>query len=296
MNKKLKLAVAGVVAVAAMTSCRPLTVTSVSYQSIINSKGSLPAETPQGASVKAHYLISPQGNLTVVVENLTDRTMVVDQTKSFFIAPSGNSVSYYDPNIRTTSVADLKSGTSGASVNLGAIAGAFGVGGTLGKIANGINVSGSNTTGQTITNTQYTVDQPRFSIAPHGKTALSKAYPIDGIGTKALASEDQGRSITMLDMAPRVSPATFAVAICYSIDGEQTFRTMMSEFTMNTLIQVPTDRSQERHNVPVNNALNRIFELKPNSLAEPFYLIYFNVRNWSKSENIITQCNLYDYQ
>ena len=173
----------------ALASCgsQKLTTSSVGYQSI-RTKHAQPTTSspiPEEAKIAVAYTISEEGELTAIVYNRTSEIMTIDQTMSFFVNSDGMSTSYYDPTVRTTSVTDMSSTTKGASVNLGAIAGALGVGGTIGQLASGVNVGGSGTNGSATTNTTYIADQPRVSLAPHSNGAMSKTFSIKGIGSNS---------------------------------------------------------------------------------------------------------------
>lgn len=133
-----------------LASCSSkLTTNHVAYQSVRtkHAQPTVSSPIPDEAKIEVAYTISENGALTAIVYNRTSEIMVIDQTKSFFVNSDGKSTSYYDPTIRTTSITDMSSTSNGASVNLGSIAGALGVGGILGQVANGINVGGSNTAG-----------------------------------------------------------------------------------------------------------------------------------------------------
>ena len=99
------------------------------------------------AKIAIAYNISKDGELTAIVYNRTSEIMTIDQTKSFFVNSDGKSISYYDPTVRTTSTTNIDSHTKGATINLGSVAGALGIGGPIGQIAGGINLGGSGTSG-----------------------------------------------------------------------------------------------------------------------------------------------------
>ena len=154
-----------------------LKITDVAYQSIrkvekadANSR----AVTPEtGAVIAVSPVIDDCGNAKLVVRNLSDKIMVIDRTKSFFIDYSGQSTMYYDPTIRTSTL--TTSGTEGATVNLGAIGSALGIGGAVGTALSGINVGGSNTSG--VSKTTYSIDQPVVSIGPNGYIGIFSKCP-----------------------------------------------------------------------------------------------------------------------
>ena len=130
-----------------LSSCssQKLNVTGVGYQSIRTEFAQEPV--PEDAKIEVTYFFDTDGSIVPRVKNLTDQVMTIDQTLSFFINTDGRSTSYYDPTVRTTTTTDYASNTTGASVNLGAVAGAFGVGGIVGGVLSGINVGESNTGG-----------------------------------------------------------------------------------------------------------------------------------------------------
>lgn len=105
--------------------------------------------------------------VVVRVENKSNRTIYIDLGNSFFVR-MGKSICYYVPSSTTTN----SSSTSGGAVNLGSIAGAFGVGGVVGTLANGVNVGGSGTNGTS--NTTYA--QRVISVPPKASYDLNAMY------------------------------------------------------------------------------------------------------------------------
>jgi hypothetical protein len=102
----------------------------------------------------------------VQLYNKTDHIVYVDLGATFRVMADGTSYTYFD-NSRTT----ISNGTgSGAGVNLGAVAGAVGIGGALGTLANGVSVgSGSSTTVSKVYEKQRIV-----AIPPHGRYPIEK--------------------------------------------------------------------------------------------------------------------------
>lgn len=98
--------------------------------------------------------------LAVTLKNKTQRTIYIDLGNSFFTSEEV-AEAYYVPQVTSTST----SKSTGVSVNAGAIAGALGVGGALGTLANGVNVGGGTTHG-TLTSTfsQRVVAIPPMSV------------------------------------------------------------------------------------------------------------------------------------
>ena len=94
------------------------------------------------------------------LKNKTSKTLYVDLGNSF-IMRNGVATAYYVPSSTSTS----NSSSSGASVNLGAVAGAVGVGGALGTLASGVNVGGGSTSGSVNTTySQRVVAVPPMSV------------------------------------------------------------------------------------------------------------------------------------
>lgn len=101
------------------------------------------------------------------IKNKSSQTLYLDLANTFYVT-MGQSLCYYIPSSTTTS----NTSSGGGSVNLGSITGAFGIGGTVGSLANGINVGGgsSNTTSST------TFSQRIIAIAPLSTVNLSPQY------------------------------------------------------------------------------------------------------------------------
>ena len=97
--------------------------------------------------------------IVVSVKNKTDKTIYLDLGNTFFMRNNSPSP-YYIP-----SATQITSGTStGASVNMGAVANALGVGGTIGTLANGVNVGGGTlNSSSTITYAQRVIPVPAHS-------------------------------------------------------------------------------------------------------------------------------------
>lgn len=100
----------------------------------------------------------------IKVINKTDENVYIDLANSFKIDDKGNSEPYYSNKTYTVN----SSSSAGAGVNLGAVAGALGVGGAIGTLASGINVGGGKTGGTSVTETAE-----RFMIIPpHGTITM----------------------------------------------------------------------------------------------------------------------------
>lgn len=272
-------------------SCNSLRLStqSVIYQSI-RTKYAQPTPSspiPDDAKIAVAYTISQTGALTAIVYNRTSEIMTIDQTMSFFVNSNGQSTSYYDPTVRTTSTTDMSSVTKGASVNLGSIAGALGIGGVVGQIANGINVGGSGTSGQAITNATYVSDLPRVSLAPKSNGAMSKVFRVTGIGK---GSTPNTNSIIQPSLTNNTSDCKFSVCISYSFDEGKTFNKLITEFYTDSKIIIPV----KKHGI-VNDAIRDVLNSKPDAMYEPCWILVPD-HNIGDMGNGIERGILYDYQ
>lgn len=275
-------------ALLALTSCgssSKLTTDKVAYQSIRTTHGKAPGIN-NDMKIYATYGFTADGELVAVVYNPTSEIMVIDQTMSFFVNTSGESKSYYDPTVRTTSVSDLSSKSNGASVNLGSVAGALGIGGRLGGLLGGMNVGGGTTTGQTVTNATYIADQPKVSLGPRSSITMSKTFQVTGIGSSGLKSTNA----VMPNMSYQESTKKFSICISYSLDGGNTFEKMVTDFYVNSEIASPV----MRHGA-VNDALRGIFIMKNDAIHEPMWFLHF-VNNIASPSDIQVEGTLFDYQ
>lgn len=273
-------------AMAMSCSLGRLTTKSVAYQSVrtTNAQPTNESPIPADAKIAVAYLIDQNGALTVIVYNRTSEIMTIDQTKSFFINSAGKSISYYDPTVRTESTTDITSSTQGASVNLGVISNALGVGGIVGKLAQGINVGGAGTTGTSTTQTVTFADQPRISIGPYGNGAMSKIYIEPKLGFSFLQG---AQPQSYVSLSERDTYCKFSVCISYSLDGEQTFDTITTDFYANSCVVAPV-QSHGR----VNDALRSVLLTKTDALNEYWYLLFFN----SQLKSYMNQGMLFDYK
>lgn len=288
------IASAGVLTASCGTK-KVLNVDVVGYQSIRtrHAQPSPQRPIPNKAEIAVVYTISGNGEITAVVYNRTPHTMVIDQTKSFFVNADGKSTSYYDPTIRTTSSTSSTSITRGGSINLGALAGAFGIGGVLGTLASGINLGGAGTNGTAITNATYVADQPQVSLAPRSNGAMSKVFSIIGIGKEALKEG----SATLINIPEQQSYSHFSVYISYSLDDGKTFKRLDTDFYANSKMIIPVSPRGR-----TNEALRKIYTAKQDAIHEPWWMLYFS-NNIDKNNASIkaghdfrVQGILFDYQ
>lgn len=268
---------------------RKLVTSSVAYQSV-KTRHSQPAEMsliPDNAKIVVAYYISEEGKIVPIVINRTSEIMIIDQTMSFFINSDGRSTSYYDPTVRTTSTTELSSSTSGASVNLGAVAGALGIGGTIGQLANGVNVGGAGTSGSSTTNTTYVADQPRVSIGPYGQETMPKVFDVKGLGEASFGTE----AVSLPRIKESSSYCCFSICISYSLDGGNNFDKLTTFFYADSKIIVPVKR-----NGLINNSLRELYTMKPDAINEPFWLLTLKNNSGGDVPQSYRQGILFDYQ
>ncbi|MBQ9203762.1 MAG: hypothetical protein IJ155_05935 [Prevotella sp.] len=110
-----------------------------------------------------YYYCNEQYKIIISLKNKTNKPIYIDLANSY-ILQNEQAKPYYVPTVTSTT----QGGSSGGSVNLGAITGALGVGGTIGRLANGVSVGGSNSN----VNTKTTYSQRIVSIPPMSSLAL----------------------------------------------------------------------------------------------------------------------------
>ncbi len=252
----------GLVLIAILGSCSTsgkLQVAEVNYQSL-RTEYAQPLKVPETAKIAVEYFFNDKGEMQPVVYNLSKEIMIVDQTKSFVIMPNGQSVSYYDPNIYTTSTGTFESTTKNQTFNLGAIANALGIGGVAGSLMGGVTAGVSNTDGIIRQNSVSRIDQPMVNIGPQGSIAMSKAYRIEGIGDSGLGNSNY------IDVELGQAPVKFSICISYSIDEGKTFEKLITKIYINSNInEKVTDKK-------ISKAFNNIYARKPDALVENLFM------------------------
>lgn len=261
--ERFLLLLVGVSFLSSCSSGNNLLVSKVNYQSVRTSFAQ-PSAVPDDAKVAAQYIFDPSGKMMVVVFNLTDEILSIDQTKSFLVNTTGMSQSYYDPNVYSSTSGTFSSETSGTTVNLGAIAGALGVGGPLGAFFNGMNVGNSSTIGDYSSTTVTIQDQPEVKVGPKGRMVMSKQFNVDGVGSILIER-------SYVDLKRDQSPLRFSVCISYKFENEPTGDKLVTDFYVNSSI------SEDVSSGKVGNAFKSIYAKKPDALAENYYL--FNIVN-----------------
>lgn len=107
---------------------------------------------------------SPEGDATIL--NKSDSTLFIDMGASYYLL-NGEAQLLFNNSVTT----NFSSGTQGATVNMGSVASAMGVGGALGTLAKGVNVGASSTSGSS---TQV-FEQRYISIPPMSRKAMKSA-------------------------------------------------------------------------------------------------------------------------
>ena len=262
----------------AFSSCRSteyLNVTGVAYQSIRGVKTVSYESVPKDATIIVYSSVDQNGIVEVTVSNNTDKIMTIDRTKSFFRDGNNNSIPYYDPTVAVNTQSTTVGNTTGASVNLGSVARAAGVGGAIGTALSGVNVGSANSTATTNTETIYHIDQPQVHIAPHGSASMGRRFGVTGLGRDFLG---EAVNSTMQDVNNNFTAnntyASCNICISYSVDDGATYETLITDLYANTLLV-----SKVRQTGQVNDALRRIYIGKGDALTEQWYLIHFKSRS-----------------
>lgn len=272
---------------ACLFSCGTIKNESITYYSIRTRHAQPTPESPipEAAKIAVSYQVDEEGKLTATVFNRTDEIMTIDQTLSFLVNMDGKSTSYFDPTVRTTTVTDVNSATRGGSVNLGAVAGAFGIGGVVGNLAKGINLGGANTNTTAVTNSTYIADQPKVSIGPRGSGIMSKTFSIGTLPTQTNFSAQNFES----------SPYHFTVCITYSTDEGKTFQKLVSEFYINAYHRIAVKEYGK-----MNNALLELFQRKPDAVNEKIWglstMPVIRINSGGKKMYTYNTGVIYDYQ
>lgn len=110
-----------------------------------------------------------EGGVTII--NKSDSMMYIDMAESYYVN-NGTAQQLYTNSVTT----DFSSGSQGATVNLGSVTNALGVGGVVGTLAQGVNVGRSNTSGSS---TQV-FEERYISIPPLSRKSV-KSVPFEPI-------------------------------------------------------------------------------------------------------------------
>ena len=248
-------------------------VTEVTYRSFRNNNPvkheikSL-SEVPSTAKIAVATRINDDYSVDVVVYNLTNQTMSIDRTQSFFTLPT-QQVPYYNPQI-TTHTNTVGSGNS-VGVNLGAVAGAFGVGGVVGRALGGVNVGGSSS--ESSSTTTYDIDIPVIHIPPKGHASMGRSFSIKTILESVYSSNN-----------------FFGLCIAYSTDRLQSIDNFVLQYNMNKCLIAGVP--QVGKNYYVNEALRKIYISYSELFNERFFRLWFGRGTAEYSKTPI----LFDYK
>ncbi len=156
--------------------------------------------------------LSYKPHICFSVKNKQNKTLYLDLGNTFYVS-QGQPVCYYIPTATTTS-----SGSSGGgSLNLGAVAGALGVGGAVGTLASGISVGGGSSKSTSTT----TYSQRVIGIPPYATVQLSPKplYPDKSYPVFNFSSDCEGGTMMVGDnytYAEETSPLQMSFILAYS--------------------------------------------------------------------------------
>ena len=166
----------------------------------------------------------------IIIKNKTSRIIYIDKAACFGSSSNGKTKVYFDPTEYT--VTSGGGSSTGASVNLGSVADALGVGGVVGTLAGGITVGGNKGKATAMTTTQR--DNRILTIPPQGSVVLSedkairhpsqkKEYRITG-SYELLRLHRYGISLSKKEPHKKYSeensPGTIKYMITYSFDKD----------------------------------------------------------------------------
>lgn len=166
----------------------------------------------------------------IIIKNKTSRIIYIDKAGCFSSSSNGKTKVYFDPTEYT--VTSGGGSSTGASVNLGSVADALGVGGVVGTLAGGITVGGNKGKATAMTTTQR--DNRILTIPPQGSVVLSedksirhpsqkKEYRITG-SYEFLSLYRYGNSLSKKEPHKKYSeensPETIKYMITYSFDKD----------------------------------------------------------------------------
>ena len=175
--------------------------------------------------------------LKLVLKNKLNKTIYVDLGNSFF-RRGDKATPYFIPSSTSTAT----SSTTGGSVNAGAVAGALGIGGTVGKLAGGINVGGGTSSSSvSVTYAQRVVAIPPMSTINLEPQLLFDEYGCDGMfrmkydkKRQVLYFKFKKKGVEQYalgeahDFSEQNSPLNFSIYITYSLTEDCTYTKSIS--------------------------------------------------------------------
>lgn len=168
----------------------------------------------------------------IVINGETAQLAVFNKTNEILYLDKGNSFAYLNNNpkclFQNTSFTTGNSKESGASVNLGSVASALGIGGIIGTLAGGVNVGG----GKGIQNATTTYEQRVLAIAPQASYVIYnwKISESDINFRIPKGQRKKGRSWTFEEYN---SPCVLKAVLKYSTKEDFT---TAEQVTMNTFV------------------------------------------------------------
>lgn len=226
-------------------------------------------------------------NFIVSVKNKTKNTIYLDLGNTFFIRGE-HAEAYYIPTVNSST-----SGTSsGVGVNMGAVAGAMGIGGAAGKLASGINVGrGSSQYNTTITYSQRVIAIPPMTskelepktIIPFGKNypdptqffgnSLNMKSRPRYAGSALPHLQDIGTTINIgavTDINEGQVPIKVGTFLTYSMTEDiKVSRTLQANFSVRRIIGVPEYKS-----LGIPNEAANLKNLTSQQLNDLYFLIW----------------------
>ncbi len=278
-NKAGFLLVLTISVLGVFSSCASyLDVKGIAYQSIRAKDPVDNTQIPEKAKIIIAVLVDNHGYVNVEVQNNTDEIMTIDRTKSFFTGCDGISIVYYDPTVNVLTQSTTSGQTIGGSVNLGSVANAVGIGGISGSLLSGINVAAARNYATTTTNSTYIIDQPKISIAPHGKALMGRDFQETSFDIERLAELAQNTTsdINQSYVDKRLSPYSCTVTVSYSIDDEKTYDKIEVVLFVNSYI---VSRVTKKGNI--NDALRTLYMEKKDLFDEDWYTLCFGGEPWT---------------
>lgn len=204
-----------------------------------------------------HYKHYHYGSLyhdyyNLILINKTDAPIYIDLGNCFRVK-NGSSHCYYDPS----KVISTSSGSSnGVGVNLGAVAGAFGIGGAVGRLAGGVTIGRGSSSG---TNTIYQ-NQRITVVAPKSRGYISKwdqqiaecewIYEGEVFYTKLPDDYLRTKGITNEILNENNSPDKIDYYITYSTDTEfKTYSILKFTVYLSQVIGISRERDVSTYGV-----------------------------------------------
>lgn len=201
----------------------------ISFKQIIIDRDYLHIKGESVGKTKNHQTwgLNQRRKYAILIRNKTARAIYVDKAACFAVSSIGTTKTYFDSQEYT--VTEAKNTGSGASVNLGSVANALGVGGVVGTLANGVSVGGNKGTFNAATTTHK--DNRILTVPPHASVALSedgtKDHPTERFRSILTGSyeyydiSDESLNVDEIkNYSEENTPKSFKYMITYSFEKE----------------------------------------------------------------------------